>query len=177
MRIVTNRLVLRRWNADDAPALHALITDLRVAEWLGSADLTLADVPPWIETNELSFDERGYGRFAVVDRETGELVGRVGMAYAEQWHGTPEKEEIGWVIHPDRWGEGLATEAAAAVIADTFRRVGLERIVSFTMPTNIASRRVMEKLGFAFERDIVHRGLPHLLYRRRAGAVAAGPAT
>ena len=67
-----------------------------------------------------------------------------------------------------RWNEGLATELGAASLAVAFGPLGLADVVSFTLPDNRASRRVMEKLGFAFERDTIHAGLPHVLYRLRA---------
>ena len=81
-----------------------------------------------------------------------------------------------WTIAADRWGEGLATELGAAAVEVAARDLGLEELISLTLPENAASRRVMEKLGFAYERDVVQRGLPHVLYRRRAGDVAPGPA-
>ena len=70
---------------------------------------------------------------------------------------------------PDRWGQGLATALAHAAIADrrSPRAAGLSQIVAGSLPGNLASRRVMEKTGFVYERDIVHEDLPHVLYRRR----------
>ena len=67
---------------------------------------------------------------------------------------------------PGRWGEGFATELGAASLEHGFGTLGLERIVAFTIPGNAASRRVMAKLGFAYERDVVHAGLPHILHAR-----------
>ncbi len=75
--------------------------------------------------------------------------------------------EVGWSVAPDRWGEGLAPEAAAASLDWGFEVCGLEEIVSFTMPDNHASRRVMEKLGMRYVRDFDRAGLPHVLYRLR----------
>jgi RimJ/RimL family protein N-acetyltransferase len=92
-----------------------------------------------------------------------ELVGQVGLQPAEV-----EGEavvEVGWSIAPERWGQGLATEAAAASIAWGFDRVGLAEIVSFAMIENVASLRVMEKLGMRYERKFLRAGLPHALYR------------
>ena len=69
-------------------------------------------------------------------------------------------------VVPDRWNQGLATELGAASLEVAFGPLGLVDVVSFTLPHNQASRRVMEKLGFAFERDTLYAGLPHVLYRR-----------
>ncbi|MGH2968657.1 MAG: GNAT family N-acetyltransferase [Solirubrobacteraceae bacterium] len=62
--------------------------------------------------------------------------------------------------------EGFATELGAASVRHAFEQLALDVVVAFTLPDNRASRRVMEKLGFEFERDIEHAGLPHVLYRR-----------
>jgi RimJ/RimL family protein N-acetyltransferase len=77
-----------------------------------------------------------------------------------------EEVEIGWAVAPERWGEGLATELGAASIAVAFGPLGLVDVVPFARPDNVASRRVMEKLGFSFEGDTVCKGMPHVLYRR-----------
>ena len=73
--------------------------------------------------------------------------------------------EAGWAIVPKRWGEGLATELARASVSTAFEQLGLGEVVAFTLPDNAASRRVMEKVGLTYERDIEHAGLPHVLYR------------
>jgi ribosomal-protein-alanine N-acetyltransferase len=77
---------------------------------------------------------------------------------------------VGWTVAGDRWGEGFATELGAASVRHGFEVLGLGDIVAYTLPENRASVRVMEKLGFAFERDVVHTGQPHVLYRLAPGA-------
>jgi RimJ/RimL family protein N-acetyltransferase len=72
--------------------------------------------------------------------------------------------EVGWSIHPERQGEGFASEAARASVEWGFEVCGLREIVSFTMPSNRPSRRVMEKIGMTHARDIDRAGLPHVLY-------------
>ena len=90
--------------------------------------------------------------------------GRGGLQYTFV-AGTNEVE-VAWAIVPDRWGQGLATELARASVALAFDDLRLREIVAFTLPHNVASRRVMEKSGFEYEGPIVHAGLPHVLYRR-----------
>jgi ribosomal-protein-alanine N-acetyltransferase len=65
----------------------------------------------------------------------------------------------------ERWGEGLATEVARELVRVAFDDVGLPDVVAFTLPTNVASQRVMQKAGLELERDIVWADLPHVLYR------------
>ncbi len=168
MRIETARLVLRRWEPDDVDALFELVTQPDVARWLpyGTRD----DASAAIERYERSFEEHGFGRFAVVDRRTGALVGRVGLMHAPEWSATEVKDEIGWAIARERWGEGLASEAATTAIHDVFDRVGLERIVAWTTPDNVASQRVMEKCGMRQGGSALWKGRAHVWYDVRRGA-------
>jgi ribosomal-protein-alanine N-acetyltransferase len=68
---------------------------------------------------------------------------------------------------PERWGEGLATELALASVDAGFGTLGLTELIAYALVDNVASRRVMEKAGFTYEREMQHVGLPHALYRRR----------
>jgi RimJ/RimL family protein N-acetyltransferase len=98
------------------------------------------------------------GRFA--------SVGRGGLRHVIL-HGRPEVE-INYALMPSCWGQGLATEIATASV-ELSGRLGISSLVAFTLSDNRGSRRVMEKLGFGHERDIVYRGIPHVLYRRHGG--------
>jgi RimJ/RimL family protein N-acetyltransferase len=162
MRIDTTRLVLRRWRPDDLDPLVELVTHPDIARWL--AYQTRDDALASIERYERSFEEHGFGRFAVEDRRSGLPVGRVGVIHQDDWAATAEQDEIGWAISRNRWGEGLATEAAAAAIADAFDRVGLGRVMSWTLPDNVASRRVMEKCGMSAGGVTSWKGADHVWY-------------
>ncbi len=70
-----------------------------------------------------------------------------------------------YALMPQYWGKGRATEMSRAILDEDFERIGIPNVVAFTLPTNQASRRVMEKLGFQYERDFIHAALPHVLYR------------
>jgi ribosomal-protein-alanine N-acetyltransferase len=75
----------------------------------------------------------------------------------------------------DRWNEGFATELARASLQVGFTDLGLAEVIAFTLPDNLASRRVMEKAGFVYDREIIHAGLPHVLYRTAWSAEAGLP--
>ena len=77
----------------------------------------------------------------------------------------PGQVEVGWAVWPVRWGQGYATELGAAAVGYGFDELQLHTIVAYTLVDNRASRRVMEKLGFEYERDVTHANLPHVLYR------------
>jgi len=164
--LVTDRMVLRRPAPNDLDDLAALLGDPRVGRWLGgTADRTrtAAMLTRWIA----HWDAHGFGLWAARDRDGGALVGRGGLLATIV--GGTGAIEAGWTIDPDRWGEGLATELGAASIQVAERDLRVRELVSFTLPDNLASRRVMQKLGFAFAADVTHADLPHVLYRRTAG--------
>ena len=92
----------------------------------------------------------GWGNFLVEERETGVLVGRVGI---NDWEGWPEPE-LGWWTAPAAWGRGYAPEAARAVLGFVRTKYDCRRLISLIRPTNLASIRVAEKLGAVPEREI-----------------------
>jgi RimJ/RimL family protein N-acetyltransferase len=98
------------------------------------------------------------------DRAGGAMVGRGGLQWTRATGA--DEVEVGWAIVPERWREGLATEMALLAVEVAFADLGLPSIVAFTLPHNVASRRVMAKAGFRYEREIVYVDLPHVLYRR-----------
>jgi len=108
----------------------------------------------------------GYTLWVWRELASGDLVGQIGLQPTEV-EGVPAVE-VGWSVVPERWGEGIATEAARASLAWGFERAGLDEIVSFAMVENAASLQVMRKLGMRYERDFPRAGMPHALYRIRA---------
>jgi len=142
--------------------LIALLGDPRVGATLGGVAGPAA-VDAQIAGMTAHWEREGFGWYAFLDRATGAVVARGGP---HNCHVAGRAEvEVGWVVLPDRWGQGIATELGAASIEVAFGPLALPDVVSFTLPYNRASRRVMEKLGFAYERDVVHAGDPHVLYR------------
>ena len=96
----------------------------------------------------------------LLEAGSGQMIGFCGL---QPLPNTAEIE-IGWWLAPSHWGRGLATEAARAVLQDGFGRAGLQRIVAIAHPDNRASRHVMEKLGMAFERNTLYKGIDVVLY-------------
>jgi [ribosomal protein S5]-alanine N-acetyltransferase len=111
------------------------------------------------------WEAHGHGTWMFRGRQDLSFVGRGLLEYIEV--GGNEELEVGYSVIAGLWGKGFATEMATAIVAIAFTRLDRGSIVSFTWPDNLASRRVMEKAGFTFERDIVHVGRPHVLYRMR----------
>jgi RimJ/RimL family protein N-acetyltransferase len=166
-RIETERMVLERLRLEHAPEQMRLLLDPRVSAtlWARAELPTEADVLDGLRAKVDHWDRHGFGMWLLRDRDSGEMVGRGGLQYT--YTAGLNDVEAGWAIIPERWGQGLATELAHACVDTAFDQLGLLELVAFTLPDNAASRRVMEKAGFTYERDIVHAGLPHVLYRRR----------
>jgi RimJ/RimL family protein N-acetyltransferase len=171
--IRTKRLRLRRWRADDLAPFAALNADPRVVEFL-AGPLTREASDAFVARVESHFDTHGFGFFAVECLDDGALAGFVGLSVPRfEAHFTP-CVEIGWRLCVATQGRGYATEAARAALAYGFETIGLREIVSFTVPANVRSRRVMEKLGMRRDAadDFDHPGMPvghplrpHVLYR------------
>lgn len=125
---------------------------------------------------EAHFEQHGFGAFAAELLDERTFIGYIGLAIPRfQAHFTP-CVEIAWRLAAEYWGRGLATEGARAVVERAFSEWGLSDLVSFTVPGNVRSRRVMEKLGMTHDpaEDFDHPGLAaghalrrHVLYRLR----------
>ena len=165
----TSRLLLRKWDMDsDLLPFTAIVQDPNVMEYypaLGDEEWAKGI----IKIHNEQLDKNGLGLLACVLKSTREFIGYTGlMVPGFQAHFTP-CVEIGWRLAHHAWGKGYATEAAQACLEH-----GLKEIVSFTVPQNLRSRRVMEKLGMTYDEqeNFAHPRLPkehplsiHVLYR------------
>ncbi len=121
-----------------------------------------AGVEQWIARNMERYEKKGYGLWAMVLKSTGELIGDCGLT--EQNVDGVEDVEIGYHVRSDLWGQGLATEAARACRDYGFAQLRVERLISLIRPENVPSRRVAEKNGMIVWKEVMWRGLPHLVY-------------
>jgi ribosomal-protein-alanine N-acetyltransferase len=165
----TERLLLRRWIESDREPFAALNANPRVMEFFPSV-LTRQESDDFIIRTEAHFDIHGFGLFATELKADHTFVGFIGLHVATfQAHFTP-CVEIGWRIAEEYWGRGIATEGSREVIRFAFDRLRLDSLVSFTSPENVASRKVMEKLGMTHNpaEDFDHPRLPegHRLRRQ-----------
>jgi RimJ/RimL family protein N-acetyltransferase len=178
--LLTARLRLRRWRAEDREPFAAINADPRVMELLAGR-LTRAQSDAYVEEMEAHFDAHGYGLWALELRESGELIGLTGLnTVAFEAHFTPAVE-IGWRLAHLVWGHGYASEAARAALRFGFEQTGLTEIVSMTSMPNVRSQAVMKRIGMHRDRgdDFVHPlARPkylqrHVLYRLGAEEWAA----
>jgi RimJ/RimL family protein N-acetyltransferase len=179
--ITTSRLVLRIWRSEDLEPFAALNADPRVMEFFPKV-LDRAESDARADRIREHFDRYGFGYWAVEVPGVADFIGFVGLGVPGfEAHFTP-CVEIGWRLVFDHWGRGYATEAAAAAVNYGFEKLGLDEIVSFTVPANLRSRRVMERLGMAhspaenFDHPLVAEGhllRRHVLYRLSRSKVVA----
>ena len=176
----TGRLLLRRWLPADQAPFAALNADPRVTEFLpGTLSRERSDA--LVARMEAHFDQHGFGLWVVEICDGASFAGFVGLSVPRfEAHFTP-CVEIGWRLGAEHWGHGYATEGARAALAFGFEVPGLEEIVSFTVPGNTPSRRVMERVGMTrdpaddFDHPLLPDGHPlrrHVLYRIARSRVA-----
>jgi RimJ/RimL family protein N-acetyltransferase len=179
----TNRLYLRRWRASDRPPLARINADVRVVEFLpGPKSPQESDAQA--DRIEAHFREHGFGWWAVEVPGVTPFAGFIGLSVPRFEAPFTPCVEVGWRLDAAYWGRGYATEGARAALAFGFGWLGLAEIVSFTVPLNVRSRRVMEKLGMTnsaeddFDHPLLPQGHPlrrHVLYRARRPE--SGPST
>ena len=176
--IETDRLLLRRWRDADRDAFARMNADPAVMEHF-PVRLSPEESDQLIQNIEKHFERHGFGLWAAELRATGEFIGFVGLSVPRFETAFTPCVEIGWRLDAAHWGTGLATEASRAVLRHAFDVLRLDEIVSFTVPENLRSRRVMEKLGMShdprddFDHPNLAEGHPlrrHVLYRLRRQA-------
>jgi ribosomal-protein-alanine N-acetyltransferase len=171
----TSRLLLRRWTDADLPAFAALNADPQVMEHFPKP-LDRAESDTVAARIRAHFDDRGYGLWAVSVVDGAPFIGFVGLNVPAFQAAFTPCVEIGWRLAQEHWGHGYASEAARAALQFGFDELQLDEIVSFTVPANVRSRGVMQRIGMRYspEDDFEHPVLPvghplrpHVFYRLR----------
>lgn len=138
----TERLVLRGWREADLDALARMLGDAEVTKFVGGVQ-SRADAWRSMAGFVGHWMLRGYGLWAVTRKSDDAFIGRIGIHYPVGWPGP----EIAWTLDKPYWGQGYATEAAAASVRFGFERLGMTRLVSLIDAQNRASQRVAERIG------------------------------
>lgn len=164
-RFETPRLLAARAHPADLDDLVRMHTDPAVMATLGGAAWTLDETRAFLDRVLDHWDRYGYGVWMLRSREDEGFVGRAGLR--RKAIDGYEETELLYACMPAYWRLGLISEAVEEIVAIAFEHLMVPSLVAFTLPTNAASRRVMEKAGFLYERDFIHAGELHVLYRRR----------
>jgi RimJ/RimL family protein N-acetyltransferase len=170
--ITTPRLLIREYTTQDVDDVARVLGDPLVGLREGRGPLTRVGVVAWLE-EEIDYVRRdGTGRYALALRDTGEVVGGVGLVRRELTEGV--EIELGYHLRSDLWGRGLATEAAAACLDEAGER-GLERVIAFILPGNTRSEGVARKVGMRPERERDWFGRPHVQWAADLRATIDAP--
>ena len=167
----TERLRLRRFTVDDVTNVLRLTSDAEVMRYIGEGK-PMNRIDAWRNMAAAlgHWHLRGYGLWAVEEKQSGTLIGRIGLINPDGWPGI----EAGWMLRRAFWGKGFATEGARAALQFGFEQIGLDEILSMTVLANEPSWRVMERIGMTrdLNGDFDHPRVPdghrlkrHILYR------------
>jgi RimJ/RimL family protein N-acetyltransferase len=161
LTLETDRLRLRMFREDDLEPYAAICADPEVMRYLGDGK-PLSRPEAWRQMAMIlgHWQLRGFGLWAVEERASGALLGRLGFFQPEGWPGF----ELGWMLRRASWGHGYATEGAGRALAHAFTAMGRDRVISLIRPDNAPSIRVAERLGEGLERRIELFGHEALVY-------------
>ncbi|MEX1013438.1 MAG: GNAT family N-acetyltransferase [Waddliaceae bacterium] len=157
----TSRLIIRRYVTSDIDHLHRIFSD-PIAMRYYPKPFTLEESRNWLTRFISDFDLYGMAHCCCF-LKTGEFVGTCGLIYRPNFEGQDEVE-IGYLFLPAYWGKGLATEAAMAFRDYALGSLAKKRVISLIRPENIPSIKVAERLGFRPEKQIMYKGITHIVY-------------
>jgi ribosomal-protein-alanine N-acetyltransferase len=154
----TDRLFLREWNIKDSENLYQLNLNPNVVKYTGDkAFESIAEAENFL-ANYKDYEINGFGRWAVNTKSNGEFLGWCGLKYVKELNET----DIGFRFFEEHWNKGFATESAKACLKYGFENLNLKTIIGRAMAENVASQKVLEKIGMNYEREFnfdEHKGL------------------
>jgi RimJ/RimL family protein N-acetyltransferase len=163
----TDRLLLREMSQDDLDFVATMLADPEVMRFYPKC-YSREEAAGWIERQLGRYARDGHGLWLVLQRETGQPVGQVGLTL-QQVNGVDEPE-VGYLIHRPFWRRGLAAEAATATRDHAFNELGLPRVISLIRPENLPSQAVARRVGMQPVGHALHAGLQHLVFARSRDA-------
>jgi RimJ/RimL family protein N-acetyltransferase len=169
----TKRLLLRELMLDDVDDLHAILGDEETMSFY-PAPKTREQTIGWIEWNLGSYQQYGFGLWALVVKETGEFVGDCGLTMQEvdgEW-----LVEVGYHVKKTLWRRGLATEAATACRDLAFDVLNVDRLIALVRVDNLPSAGVARKLGMTVWKETMRGGLSHFVYSMGPEGARVAPA-
>ena len=157
----TENLILRPFKDDDVDDYFGVLDSPEVRRWLHIPEsLDRSDAWQQMAWFVGQWELRGTGHWALEEKKSGQFVGRAGLHRPERhdWPGV----EVGWVLHPDYWGKGYATEAGAVAVRYGFEELQVDKLFSCILPENHRSQAVAKRLGFEFLEERVLAFFPKL---------------
>jgi RimJ/RimL family protein N-acetyltransferase len=158
----TERLLLRQWRDDDAEPLAAIYAQPEFLEHMPALDLD--GTRAQIERFARGWDADGLSHWAAVDPASGRLIGRIGLLRHHDWPESESPVEVGWALHRDWWGRGLATEGGRAGLECWREHLEDPLLISITVAANRRSRAVMVRLGLTLRGETHWHGYDVIWY-------------
>jgi ribosomal-protein-alanine N-acetyltransferase len=166
-QLLTRRLLLRGFNLDDAEPLRAILAKPNVLRYFPRTEpWSLTNVEKWLEGHWNHWSDHGFGWWAVTNRQNEQLLGWCGLCLLDE----TGEVEVKYLLRPSSWGQGVATEAARQSLGYAFGDAGLSLVIGLTHPDNIASQRVLEKIGLTFRNRAVYFNFDCLRFARESTA-------
>lgn len=156
LAVDTPRLLLRQFTMTDVPALHSILNEPGIMDYFPpTTPPDEARVQRFIGNQIKHWEDRGYGWWAAELKESNALLGWCGLQYLPE----SDETEVGYLLTHSVWGRGYATEGARAAVEAGFAYLGLSEIIGLTHPDNIASQRVLQKVGLEFLGEFEYFGI------------------
>lgn len=151
--IETERLLIRPFSMDDIEPSYAMNLDAEVSEFTGDGGVvSKKEIERRIIENVFGdYKKHGFGRLAVELKGENKFIGFTGLKYLEDM----DEVDLGYRLMKKYWGKGIATESARACVNLGFNTLGLSKLIAMVLPENRGSIRVLEKLNFEYEKDII----------------------
>jgi RimJ/RimL family protein N-acetyltransferase len=151
--IETERLLIRPFSRKDIAPSYAMNLDAEVSKYTGDGGVvSKEEIERRIVENVFGdYQKYGFGRLAVELKAENKFIGFTGLKYLEDM----DEVDLGYRFMKEYWGKGIATESAKASVELGFKQLGLKKIIAMVLPENTASIRVLEKLHFQFEKEII----------------------
>jgi [ribosomal protein S5]-alanine N-acetyltransferase len=159
-KLNTRRLFLRQFEMADLESIYQQVFSDAEVMHFGDGPQTREWTQGWIETSLENYKVRGFGPYAVIEKDSSELIGYCGLFLFPELDGHSEVE-IGYRLGRSTWGHGYATEATIAVRNHALQNLHRKRLVALIDPHNTASIRVAQKLGMHYEKDVMLEGYTH----------------
>jgi RimJ/RimL family protein N-acetyltransferase len=152
MKIETKRLIINKFNMNDTAAWALIECDPKVRKFVNNKVLTYGEAKSYVLENIESYKTNGYGRYAVRYKSNRKLIGMCGFLNDELGI------DFGYRYSRDTWGQGIGTEAAQAISDYGLNELALSSIIATVLPENIASEKILIKLGFIFDEETYFMG-------------------
>lgn len=161
--IITKRLIMRKFSEGDMEEFYEIVKKNEVGKWLGlGKGMTFEEAEAYLNIIIKHWTKHNFGVWAVLNKTNEEIMGHCGLRYIDD----AEDVEIIYLLDPEFWGKGYATEAGNEVIQYAFNFLRLDKLVARVRPDNSMSKKVIDKLGFEYIGDKEYAGRTLSFYKK-----------